>query len=321
MADGVATNGNTNVESLKASPVAQNVMDQSSKASAEMSNLAAARHPPSYTAATGQPLTNYHSFFSELLSWRNPRASAIAYATLVTLIFSVRYLDVLRWAFKLTWMVLGITIAAEVAGKALLNNGFATQLRPRTYYTIPRETLEVMIGDVHELINFFVIESQRVLFAENVYASAAAALAAFISYYLVKIVPYWGLAVIATTVVFFTPLIYTSNQELIDTQLRHASEVVNAQTAQLRTVAQKHTEQATQVTKQYMGDYTAKAQALIKGARHHDEKPLEKPSVKATDFPAAPKEDFKPAVVKPDIVEPAPEPVDKIDGEEPLIAA
>jgi hypothetical protein len=58
-----------------AGPVAQNVMDQSSKASAEMSNLAAARHPPSYKAATGQNLTNYHSFFSELLSWRNPRTS------------------------------------------------------------------------------------------------------------------------------------------------------------------------------------------------------------------------------------------------------
>jgi hypothetical protein len=343
MADGVATNGNTNVESLKANataalntvtngPVAQNVMDQSSKASAEMSNLAAARHPPSYKAATGQNLTNYHSFFSELLSWRNPRASAIAYATLVTLIFSVRYLDVVRWAFKLTWMVLGITIAAEVAGKALLNNGFATQLRPRKYYTVPRETLDALIGDVHELINFFVIESQRVLFAENVFASAAAALAAFISYYLVKIVPYWGLAVIATTVVFFTPLIYTSNQELIDTQLKHAGEIVGAQTAQLRSVAQKHTEQATQVTKQYMGDYTAKAQSLIKGGRHHDEQPQQKPSVKATDFPAAPREDVKgpdfPVVPKeepkPAVTEPtldsAPELSDRTE-QEPLIIA
>jgi hypothetical protein len=91
----------------------------------------------------------------------------------VTTIFLVRYLDVLRWGFKLTWMVLGITIAAEVVGKALLNNGFATQLRPRKYYTVPRETIDGLIGDVHELINFFVIESQRVLFAENIYASAA----------------------------------------------------------------------------------------------------------------------------------------------------
>lgn len=306
-----AVNGNPNVESLKSNaaaaynsvangPVAQNVQDQTAKTSAEMSNLAAARHRPDYTAATGQPLTHYHSFFSELLSWRNPRASAIAYASLVTLIFTFRYLDVLRWTFKLTWMVLGITIAAEVAGKGLLNNGFATQLRPRKYYTVPRETLDAAIGDVHELVNFFVIEAQRVLFAENIYASAAAAAAAFISYYLVKIVPYWGLAVIATTIVFFTPLIYTSNQELIDTQLKHAGEVVNAQTAQLRSVAQKHTEQATHLTKQYMGDYTAKAQALIKGARHNNEEQLKQKTprktpdfpatIKATDFPAAPQE-------------------------------
>lgn len=346
MADRVATNGNTKVDGPKANataalntltngPVAQNVMDQSSKATAEISNLAASRHPPAYTAATGQPLTNYHSFFSELLSWRNPRASAIAYASLVSLIFSVGYLDVLRYTFKLTWMVLAITVAAEIAGKALINNGFATQLRPRKYYTIPRETLEAAIGDVHELINFFVIESQRVLFAENVYASVAAAFAAFISYYLVKIVPYWGLAVIATTVVFFTPLIYTTNQELIDTQLKHASEVVNAQTAQLRTVAQKHTEQATQVTKQYMGDYTAKAQALIKGGRSQGEQLQEKvrekvqekaPAVKATDFPEAPKDDIKPLVNEPLAPEPVVQntfkPVDgaKTDGE-PLIAA
>ncbi|KAK4100272.1 hypothetical protein N658DRAFT_105773 [Parathielavia hyrcaniae] len=299
-------------------PVAQNVMDQTAKTSAEMSNLAAARHPPSYTAATGQPLTHYHSFFSELLSWNNPRASAIAYASIVTLIFTFRYLDVVRWAFKLTWMVLGITIAAEVAGKALLNNGFATQLRPRKYYTISRETLEATIGDVHELINFFIIETQRVLFAENVYASAAAALAAFFSYYLVKIVPYWGLAVIGTTLVFFTPLVYTSNQELIDTQLKHASDIVNAQTAQLRTVAQKNTEKATQVTKQYMGDYTAKAQALIKGHRNNEPVSQQKKPVRETDFPAPPKDDIKPVVVEPTL-EPKPEPSDKI--QEPLIVA
>ena len=79
----------------------------------------------------------------------------------------------LRWGFKLTWMVLGITVAAEVVGKTLLNSGLTSQLRPRKYYTVPRETLDALLGDVHELINFFVIESQRILFAENVWASIA----------------------------------------------------------------------------------------------------------------------------------------------------
>lgn len=68
-------------------------------------------------------------------------------------------------------MVLGITIAAEVAGKLVMNAGLASQLRPRRYYTVPRETLDSLLGDVHELVNFLVIESQRILFAENIAAS------------------------------------------------------------------------------------------------------------------------------------------------------
>lgn len=79
----------------------------------------------------------------------------------------------IRWGFKLTWMILGITIAAEAAGKAVMNTGIASQLRPRRYYTVPRETLDVLIGDVHELVNFAVIESQRIVFAENIWASLA----------------------------------------------------------------------------------------------------------------------------------------------------
>ncbi|KAI1409136.1 Reticulon-domain-containing protein [Hypoxylon sp. FL1857] len=301
-----AANGSS-VESLKGNaqaaynqiasgPVAQNVKDQSAKTSAEFSNLANSRQTPSQPAATGQPLTHYHSFFSELLSWNNPRASAIAYVTVVSLIFVARYLDVVRYAFKLTWMTLGITVLAEGAGKAILGNGLTTQLRPRKYYTVPRETLDSLIGDVHELINFFVIESQRILFAENVAASAVAAIGSFLSYYLVKVVPYWGLALIATTLLFFVPLIYTTNQELIDQQLKQVSDVVNSQTEQLRQVASRHTSQATEITKQYMGDYTAKAQQMLRGRSASPElKPKTAPqtNLKDSDFPQAPKEDFK----------------------------
>ncbi|KAL1871028.1 hypothetical protein VTK73DRAFT_2337 [Phialemonium thermophilum] len=271
-------------------PVAQNVKDQHAKTTAEFSKLAASRQTPATPAATGQPLTHYHSFFSELLSWNNPRASAIAYATIVSFIFAVRYLDVLRWALKITWMALGVTIAAEVAGKALLNSGLTTQLRPRRYYTVSKETLDSLIGDVHELINFFVIEAQRILFAENITASVAAFLGSFLSYFLVKIVPYWGLAVIATTTVFFVPLVYTSNQELIDAQIKQASDIVNAQATQLRNVVQEHTSQATQLTKQYMGDYTAKAQQIVRGRSVSPEittKPAQK-EYKPSDFPAPP---------------------------------
>ncbi|OTB06332.1 hypothetical protein M426DRAFT_115660 [Hypoxylon sp. CI-4A] len=298
---------------IASGPVAQNVKNQSAKTTAEFSNLANARQTPSQPAATGQPLTHYHSFFSELLSWNNPRASSIAYASVVSLIFVARYLDVVRYAFKLTWISLGITVLAEVVGKTLLGNGLVTQLRPRKYYTVPRETLDSLIGDVHELINFFVIESQRVLFAENVPVSAIAAIGAFLSYYLVKIVPYWGLALIATTLLFFVPLVYATNQELIDHYLKEASDVINSQTHQLRQVAGKHTAQATEITKQYMGDYTAKAQQIIRGRSASPEvtaRAAPQTHLKDSDFPSAPREGFQ-----------REEAEKSSDEEEPLIAA
>ena len=99
-------------------------------------------------------------------------ASAIAYTSIVSVIFLARYLDVIRYTFKLTWMALGVTVLAEVAGKAILSQGLTTQLRPRKYFTVPRETLDAVIGDVHELINFFVIEAQRIFFAAYVLAAA-----------------------------------------------------------------------------------------------------------------------------------------------------
>lgn len=158
---------------LPTGPVAESVKDQHAKTQAEFSNLAAARTTPATAAATGQQLTHYHSFFSTLLSWKNPRVSGIAFLSAVLFIFAARYLDILRYAFKLTWVTLGVTVLAEATGKLLLSHGLTSQFRPRKYYTISKETLDSVIGDVHELINFFVIESQRIIFAENIYASAA----------------------------------------------------------------------------------------------------------------------------------------------------
>lgn len=87
-------------------------------------------------------------------------------------------------------MALGTVIAAEVAGKMVMNTSIAGQLRPRRYYTIPRDTFDAIFGDVHELANFLVIESQRVLFAENIGASATVCLLHRTGFVLVSLAEY-----------------------------------------------------------------------------------------------------------------------------------
>jgi hypothetical protein len=50
----------------------------------------------------------------------------------------------------------------------------------------------------------------------NIWQAFVASLTA---YFLIKFVPMWGLALIATNVAFLGPLIYIQNQEVIDAQL------------------------------------------------------------------------------------------------------
>lgn len=89
------------------------------------------------------------------------------------------------------------------------------------------------------------------------------------------------------------PLVYTTNQELIDHHLENASNVIRAQTEQFRKIAGTHTAKATEVTRQFVGDYTSKAQQMFRGRQASAEPPTQ--SVKESDFPAAPKEDIKAA--------------------------
>lgn len=117
-------------------------------------------------------------------------------------------------------------------------------------------------------------------------------LSAFLSYYLIKIVPFWGLTLLSTCVIYLAPLVYIKNKDLIDGQMEHASEVISAQTNQIKEIAGEHTSKGFESMKQYTGDYAAKAHDLMGSARQKIPATVggqAKPTVKESQFPATPK--------------------------------
>ena len=146
-------------------------------------------------------------------------------------------------------------------------------MRPRKYYTINRQSLDAVSDDVEQFINFFVIEFQRIVFAENVYATIAAFISSLAGYLLVKFVPTWGLAVIATSLVYLLPLIYIKNRAVIDKQLHNAGVIINQQTTQLRDLAAEHSNRAASVVQSTASEYSTKAQELIGSAKNRAASP------------------------------------------------
>ena len=113
-------------------------------------------------------------------------------------------------------------------------------------------------------------------------------MASFFAYFLIRIVPFWGLCLLGTSVIFLTPLIYVTNQELIDHHVANANEIMAAQSAQIRDLAGQHATTASSTFKSYAGDYTAKAQELIGSATGNK---ASGSKVKSEDFPKAPKQE------------------------------
>ncbi|KAH8730787.1 Reticulon-domain-containing protein [Phaeosphaeriaceae sp. PMI808] len=293
-------------------PVGQNVQAEATKTRNEFADLANSRQIPEHKTATGQNLTHYHSMFYRLLSWKNPRATGIAFATTIVFILAARYLNIIRYSLKLLYLTLGVTVTAEAAGQLVFGRGLTSQFRPRQYFTIPKASLERLLDDVEQLINFFVIESQRIVFAENVYASGAAFFASLISYFLIKFLPFWGLSLIATLVTFLGPLIYIQNKEAIDAQLEKGRQIASQQATQIKGLANQHAGNAAKTVQGYTQQYTAKAQETINQYRGRSTSPevRKSPEVKKEDFPVAPKDDLaveldEKSATKPLVAEPA----------------
>lgn len=208
----------------------------------------------------GQPLSHFHSLFYDLFTWKYPKATGFFFFATISLISAFRYVNVLRYVFKAAYMLFAGVATLEIIGKPLGAKGVVSSLRPRRYYTIPRESLDRIFEQLHDLANFFVLEFQRVVFVENLFTTMAAFVTSFFGYFLIKYIPLWTLLLLSTCTAFTAPLIYINNKELIDEQLHNASELVNAKFDSTKKLTGKYAEDVAARAKTTAADLQSKVQ-------------------------------------------------------------
>jgi len=194
------------------------------------------------------PLTHFHSFFYDVVTWKYPRFSLLIFLSLLSTILAFRFINVMRYIFKAAYLLLGSVASLEYGGKVLGYKGIISQMRPRRYHTVPRESVESIFEEIHDFLNFVVVEFQRVVFVENIVTTFAAFLTSFFGYFLIKYLPFWSLAFLGTITVFTGPYIYINNQEQVDALINQYSEIANSKLHEARGV-----------TEQYAGEYANRA--------------------------------------------------------------
>ncbi|KAK6346961.1 hypothetical protein TWF696_007056 [Orbilia brochopaga] len=227
-------------------------------------------------------VTHFHSFFYDTFTWKYPRTTGLLFASSLSFLLLGHYVNILRYAFKGAYITFAATAAFEYLGRPTTGTGFMTQVRPQRYYTIPRENLEMVFAEIHEFLNFIVLEFQRVIFVENLTVTITSFVFSLIGYFLVKFMPIWSLLILADVLLFTTPLVYLQNQELIDHHVRRASAVANDQIQNARGLAEKHTADYSAKAKAYATDLTDKFVGAYQGRQK-----ITKPDTPPADAPVA----------------------------------
>lgn len=56
---------------------------------------------------------------------------------------------------------------AEFTSRSFSENSLSTRLRPKEYRKIPESTLNATLNDIHDFIQYAVVQAQRIVYGED----------------------------------------------------------------------------------------------------------------------------------------------------------
>ncbi|EUC27431.1 hypothetical protein COCCADRAFT_9980 [Bipolaris zeicola 26-R-13] len=143
----------------------------------------------------------------QYINWNDPTRTLGSYIGVLSLLFGAHYLPLTQMALKGGVTALGLVSVTESASRMLGNRSLSAQLRPKEYKTFPEPTLNATLKDIHDFVQYAAVQTQRIVFGQDLQKTFASFLGLTALYWLVKAVPPFWLAVLAVTSIYAAPLI------------------------------------------------------------------------------------------------------------------
>lgn len=202
-------------------------------ASAIQQSLHEKTHPeeykePEHTGPLKQIIAHQDSLY-KYISWEDPIRTLGSYIGALSVLFGAHYLPLTQMALKAGVTTLGVVSVTEFASRSFSPNSLSTRLRPKEYKKVPEPTLNATLKDIHDLIQYAVVQAQRIVFGQDLDKTFAAFLGFTALYSLIKIVPPFWLAVMGLTSLYIAPLVASPRGRAVahDASVR-AQELANA---------------------------------------------------------------------------------------------
>jgi len=193
-------------------PASSNSVQHSDQDTAEIAStiqnaLQERAHPaPERPGPIKQILAHQDSLY-KYVNWEYPISTLGCYLGALSILFGVHYLPLTQMVLKAGVTILGVVSITEFISRFFSDDSLSTRLRPKEYKRFPESTLNATLRDFHDLIQYAVVQAQRIVFGQDLNKTFAAFLGFTALYWLIQITsPFW-LTVIGLTTIFAAPLI------------------------------------------------------------------------------------------------------------------
>jgi len=155
------------------------------------------------------------------INWEDPIRTLSSYIGALSILFMIHYVPLTQMVLKAGAMALGVMSVTEYVSRWFGSDTLLARLRPREYRKIPESTLNSALKDIHDLVQGFVVQFQRIIFVQDLDKTFAAFLGITALYWTIKIVnPFW-LAVLSLSSVYIVSLVNSSRGD----EVRHDAKI------------------------------------------------------------------------------------------------
>ncbi|EXA31600.1 hypothetical protein FOQG_18082 [Fusarium oxysporum f. sp. raphani 54005] len=183
------------------------------------------------------------------INWEDPVRTLGSYLVALSILIGTHYLPLTQVTVKVGAVVFGIISLAEFVSRTFGPNTFLSRLRPKEYKTVPEPILNATLRDIHDFIQYAVVQVQKIIFGEDLDKTFAASLGFTAVFWLMKVASPFSLAVLGLSTLYIAPLINSpQGRTIAQDATARGKELASAATEKGNTLAGDSKAKATELT-------------------------------------------------------------------------
>ncbi|PNP53258.1 hypothetical protein FNYG_15767 [Fusarium nygamai] len=217
------------------------------------------------------------------INWEDPVRTLGSYLVALSILIGTHYLPLTQVTVKVGAVFFGIISLAEFVGRTFGPNTFLSRLRPKEYKTVPEPILNATLRDIHDFIQYAVVQVQKIIFGEDLDKTFAASLGFTAVFWLMKVASPFSLAVLGLSTLYIAPLINSpQGRTIAQDATARGKELASAATEKGNTLAGDSKAKATELTSK-ASETAGGVQQRVKNLAHNGKQTANEPSTQASD--------------------------------------